>query len=246
MANSTQIVVDFSDVKESTGINPKAQPEGDYLMKIVKVDMMKTKEKGDPMALILFQDANMRSAVYPYYCTFATNMLWKIRNTFIAAGVPVPKGKGKIDLAKLVNKEVGVTLEDDEYDGKPKSVISSVFHRDELEPTEAEEDDELEDDEDEEVEEEALAPKTKKKAPAPVEEEEEEDEEEAEEEEEEAPKVSARTAKRRAEKAAAAAADEEEEEDDEEEEEAPAPVKKKRKPAPVVDDEDDDLDLDDI
>ena len=248
MANSTQIVVDFSDVKESTGINPKAQPEGDYLMKIVKVDMMKTKEKGDPMALILFQDANMRSAVYPYYCTFATNMLWKIRNTFIAAGVPVPKGKGKIDLAKLVNKEVGVTLEDDEYDGKPKSVISSVFHRDELEPTEAEEDDELEDEEEEEETIIDAAPPAKRKKAAPVvEEEEEEDEEEAEEEEEEeAPKVSARTAKRRAEKAAAAAAAEEDEDDEEEEEEAPAPVKKKRKPAPVVDDEDDDLDLDDI
>lgn len=249
---SLVINVDFSDVKESSGINPKQQDEGDYLAKIIKVEMTKTKAKDgkapEPMALILFQDANMRSAVYPYYCTFGDNMLWKIRNTFIAAGVPVPKSKGKIDLGKLINKEVGITLEDDEYDGKMKSVISAVFHKDELEPTEAEEDDfeEEEDDEEEVVEE---APKKKRKA-APVVEEE-DDEEEEDEEEEEAPKVSKRTAARRAAKEAAAAAAEEDEDDEEEEEEAPAPVKKskKAKAAPVVeedDEEDDDLELDDI
>lgn len=259
MATSTKISVDFSDVKESSGINPKHQDEGDYGMRIVRAEIGKTKGKDgkapEPMALILFQDVNMRSAVYPYYCTFASNMLWKIRNTFIAAGVPVPKGKGTIDVAKLVGKEVGVTLEDDEYDGKMKSVISAVFHKDELEPTEADEDDIDDEDfeDEEEVEEEAPAPKAKKKkAPAPVEEDEDDEEEDDEEEEEApAPKVSARTAKRRAEKAAAAkAAEEEEDDEDEEEEEAPAPVKKKRKPAPKPveedDEDDDDLDLEDL
>jgi hypothetical protein len=258
---SLVVTVDFSDVKESSGINPKQQPEADYLMRIIKVEMKKTKEKNEPMALILFQDANMRSAVYPYYCTFSDNMLWKIRNAFIAAGVPVPKSKGKIDLGKLVNKEVGVTLEDDEYDGKMKSVISAVFHKDELEPTDAEEDDfEDDEEEDEEEVEEAPVKKSKKKAPAPVEEEDEEEEAEEEDEEEEeepAPVVKApskRTLARRAEKEAAAKAAaeaEEEDDEDEEEEEAPAPVAKKKakaKPAPVVEDDedDDDLDLDDI
>jgi len=252
---SLVISVDFSDVKESSGINPKQQAEGDYLARIIKVEMKKTKEKNEPMALILFQDANMRSAVYPYYCTFTDNMLWKIRNAFIAAGVPVPKSKGKIDLGKLINKEVGITLEDDEYDGKMKSVISAVFHKDELEPTEAEDDDfedEEEDDEEETIIDAAPPAKRKKAAPAPVEEEDDEEEEDEEEEEPEEPKVSKRTAARRAAKAeaeAAAAAAEDEDDEDEEEEEAPAPVKKRKaKPAPVVEDEDDedDLDLDDI
>lgn len=243
---SLVINVDFSDVKESSGINPKQQPEGDYLMRIIKVEMKSTKEKNEPMALLLFQDANMRSAVYPYYCTFTDNMLWKIRNAFIAAGVPVPKSKGKIDLGKLINKEVAVTLEDDEYDGKMKSVISAVFHKDELEPVDAEEDDFVEDDEEEE--EEAPAPVKKKKAAAPVVEE--DDEEEDDEEEEEAPVVKApskRTLARRAEKEAAAAAAAEEEDEDDEEEEVVAPVKKKAKAAPVVEEDDeDDLDLDEI
>lgn len=226
---SLVVTVDFSNVKDSSGINPKHQDEGDYPAKIIKVEMTKTKgkdgKKPEPMALILFQDANMRSAVYPYYCTFADNQLWKIRNTFIAAGLPVPKNKAKIDLGKLIGKDVAISLEDDEYDGKMKSVISAVFHRDELEPTEdAADDDELEEDEDdveveeEEEEEEAPAPKAKKRKPAPAPEPEEDDEEE---------------------------------EDEEEEEPAPAPKRKaKAKPAPVVEDdeedEDDDLDLDEL
>lgn len=219
MATSTIINVDFSNVKESSGINPKNQPEGDYAMRIIKAEVGKTKNN-DPMVIILFQDQNMRSAVYPYYCTLADNMLWKIRNAFIAAGLPVPKSKGKLDVARLVNKEVGVTLEDDEYEGKPKSVISAVFHKDELEPVEAEDGDFEDDDEVEEPE-----------------------VEEVEEEEEEAPAPKARKAKR-----APAPVVEEEDDDDEEEEPAPAP-KRKAKPAPIVeedDDDDDDLELDDV
>jgi hypothetical protein len=213
-ATSTIISVDFSNVKESSGINPKNQPEGDYAMRIIKAEVGKTKNN-DPMVILLFQDSNLRSAVYPYYCTLADNMLWKIRNAFIAAGLPVPKSKGKLDVAKLVNKEVGVSLEDDEYEGKPKSVISAVFHKDELEPIESEDDDEIEDDEPEveedEEEEEAPAPKARKaKAkPAPVVEEDDDDEED-DEEEEPAPVVK----KVRAKKAAAAVVEEDDDEDD--------------------------------
>lgn len=222
MAASTIINVDFSNVKESSGINPKAQPEGDYAMRIIKAEVGKTKAN-DPMVILLFQDSNMRSAVYPYYCTLADNMLWKIRNAFIAAGLPVPKSKGKLDVAKLVNKEVGVTLEDDEYEGKPKSVISAVFHKDELEPIEAEDDDEIEDEEEPEVEED----EEEEEAPAPV-----------------------KKAKAKA-KPAPVVEEDDEEDDEEEEEPAPAPKRKaKAKPAPVVeddeDDEDDDLELDDV
>jgi len=217
MAVKNEVVVDFSDVKESSGINPKHQEEGDYLLRIISADQKKTKD-GDPMVLFLLQDVNLRGAVYPYYCPLTPKMLWKIRNLFIAAGQAVPKAKGKLDLNKVTGKEVGVTLADDEYEGRMRSTIDAVFHKDELEPTDDIDDveDEVEDEEieEDEVEEEAPAPKAKKKAaPAPVEEE-----------------------------------DDEEDEEDEEEEPAPAPVKKKAKakPAPVEEEDDDDLDLDDI
>lgn len=220
MAN--YIDVDFSDVKERSGFNPKHQEPGDYLLKITKAELGKSKA-GEQQITVAFQDVNNRSAVYPYYCPLSTNMLWKIRNVFIAAGQKVPKGKGRIDLDKILNKEVGATLGDDEYNNQLKSVIENLFHKDELEPVEAEDDDAPEEDEDEieeaeveedEEEEEAPAPKKRKAKPAPEPEPEEDDEEEAEEEEPE-----------------------------------PAPVKKKgkaKKPAPVEEDEDDDLDLDDL
>lgn len=216
MAN--YVDVDFSDVKERSGFNPKHQEAGDYLLKITKAEIGKSKG-GDPQITISFQDVNLRSAVYPYYCPLSTNMLWKIRNVFIAAGQKVPKGKGRIDLDKILNKEVGATLGDDEYNNTLKSVIENLFHKDELEPVDAEEDDAPEDDEEdveveEEEEEEAPAPKAKKRKPAPEPEE-----------------------------------DDEEEDDEEEPEPAPVKKKgkAKAKPAPVEEeDEDDDLDLDDL
>jgi len=240
MAKQTTVVsVDFSDVKESTGINPRHQPEGDYLLKITEATVGKSKAQ-DTMITVLLQDVNMRSATYPYYCVLKDNQLWKLRNLFLAAGLPVPKAKGKLDVAKLKGKEVGVTLIDDEYDGKEKSVIDAVFHKDELEGESVEaEDDDFEEDEEDEVEVDDV------------------DEDEEEEEEAPAPKKSKAKAKKAPEPEPE---DDEDDEDDEEEEEEPAPVKKKApakkakakaKPAPVEDDEDEDedddeLDLDDI
>lgn len=249
MAKNQIVNVDFSDVKDSTGINPKHKPEGEYLLKISKAEVTKTKND-EPMVLFLLQATDDRSAVYPYYCPLTPASLWKIRTLFINLGLPVPKSKGKLNVGSTEGREIGVALEDDEYNGKMKSVIVNTFPANELEAVDSESDDEdYEDDVEEEEEEEA--PKAKKRKAAPVVEEDEDDEEE-DEEEEEAPvvkKPSARTLKRRAEKAAAekAALEAEEDEDDEEEEEE-VPVKKtrKKKPAPVEEDEDDDLDLDDI
>lgn len=224
---STVISVDFSDVKESSGINPRHQPEGDYLLRITDAQVGKSKA-GDTMITFLLQDVNMRSATYPYYCVLKDNQLWKLRNLFIAAGLSVPKSKGKLDVAKTVGKEVGVTLVDDEYDGKEKSVIDAVFHKDELEGSTVEaEDDDFEDEEEEveledEIEEEEEAPKKSKAKRQPEPEPEDDEEEDDEEEEEEEPVKPAKKSK----------------------------AKAKAKPAPVEEDEDDEdddeLDLDDI
>lgn len=212
------VTVDFSNVKESSGINPVHQEEGDYVGRIVKADLTKSKA-GDPQIVIVIQDTARRSATYPYYCGLTENQLWKLRNVLIAAGLPVPKSKGKVNIDRLVNKEVGITLEDDEYNGKLKSVIAAVMPKDDVESdVEAEADDfdeEIIEDEVEEVEEVEEAPKRKAKAkPAPV--------EEVEEEELDL-----------------------EEEEEEDEEPAPAPkARRKAAPAPVEEDEDEDDDLD--
>lgn len=212
---------DFSGVKDRSQYSPKHMAEGDYLAVVTSVEETKSKEKKEDMWVFGITLADHRSATYPYYVNIENaDQLWKLRNLSIACGVPVGKKAMKIDPNKLVGKQLGVALADDEYDGKMKSVIDAMMPKSELADYAEVVDDDTEPDEDdfeepaveeEEEEEEAPAPKKKRKAkPAPV--------------------------------------VEEDEDDEEEEEPEPAPVKKTRKakakPAPVEEDEDDDLELD--
>lgn len=262
--------LDFTNVKESTGVNPKHKEEGEYLAKITEVRDDPAKD-GEAMWCWIIKPVDDASAAYPYYVKLVDNQLWKLRNLFIAAGIPLPKKAVKIDPNKVLGKTIGIVLEDDEYEGKMKSVISAVLPKEELSdyaPTELDDDVEEEDDEEE-------APVAKKKAPVVEDDEddEEEDEEPApvkrgrprkvvEEEEDEEPAPAPKKRGRPA-KVVEPEEDEDDEEDDEpvapvkrgrgrpkkvvevedDEEEAPAP-KKRGRPKKVVEEDDDDLDLD--
>lgn len=172
----TKHVVDFSDVQDSGGrrFSKKRQPEGDYRAKIVAVEDSPSSKDGVAQYLFTIQ---VGRHTYPYYCKLQKNQLWKLRGLLKAAGLNVPSKRVNVDPTKAVNKEVAVTLEDDEYEGKPQSTVEAVFPLSELnegvedqdEDTE-EEVEETEEEETEEEEEEEPAPKPKKKkaAPAPV------------------------------------------------------------------------------
>lgn len=219
--------LDFSNVKESSGINPKHVESGEYAAKITGVTEVEAKD-GVPMWLFTITPDEHRSATYPYYCKLQENQLWKVRNLFISAGLGklvAGKAKSTVDPNKVVGKAIGILLEEDEYEGKMKSVIEAVMPMSDLEDGGVEEDPEI--DVDEEEEEEVVAPKKRKAAPVVEEEDEEEEEEEA-----PAPK-------KRAKKAKPAPVEEEEEE---EEEEVPAPKKRKAKAAPVVEEDEEEED----
>jgi ribosomal protein L12E/L44/L45/RPP1/RPP2 len=144
-------VVDFTNVKEGGTFNKKRVPAGDYLAKVTKVQ--DAEAKSDKTFQWLFTISLENAAgVYPYYCKLQENQLWKLRNLFVAAGITVPKKKMKVDPSKVVGKFIGVTMEDDEYEGKAQSNIASVFPASELAEGDADDD---EDEEDEEGEEEA-------------------------------------------------------------------------------------------
>lgn len=123
--------VDFSNVKEGSGINPVRVEEGDYLAKIISVEDHESKA-GNPTWVFVFQLDDRKSATYPYYCGLVDNQLWKIRNLLVAAGKTVPKKRVNVDPNSIVGKEVGITLSDDEYEGKEKSVIDAIFPASEL------------------------------------------------------------------------------------------------------------------
>lgn len=119
-------IVDFTNVKDGGQFNPKHKVAGDYKAKVASVEDAKSKE-GNEMWVFTVTLPGDSTASYPYRCLFADNQLWKIRNLFVAAGIQVPKKKVNVDPSKLVNKFIGVTLEDDEYEGKMKSVITATF-----------------------------------------------------------------------------------------------------------------------
>jgi hypothetical protein len=226
--------LDFSNVKESSGINPKHVEDGDYLAKVIEVRDDPAKD-GEAMWLFIFKLADNTTATYPYYCKLVDNQLWKLRNLFIAAGVDLPKRAVKIDPNKVVGKEVGLVLEGEEYEGKMKSVISAIIPKSDLAEyaAGADEDD---DDEDDDEEEEVVPVKRGRGRPKKVVEEEDDEDEDDEEEEAPAPKKRGRPRK----------VVEPEEDDDDEEDEEPAPKKRGRgRPRKVVEPEEDEDDEDD-
>lgn len=197
-------IIDFSNVKERGNFNPKNIESGDYVAEITKVEQTEAKD-GESMWVFSVVLEDVPRATYPYYCKLVDNQFWKVKALFGAAGVNVGQRKVKVDPNKLVGKTIGVAMEDDEYEGRLKSVIAEVFPPDEVtgEADTAPEDDDLEEDE---IEEET--PKRTKKKPAP---EPEEEDEEDEEDEEEKPAPKKRTARKKK-----PVVEEDDEEDDDE------------------------------
>lgn len=128
--------LDFSGVKDRGAFNPHRVEEGDYAATIVKVEDAKANESGNAMFVFTIKLDRFSQYTYPYRCVLTDNQLWKLRNIAVAAGLNVPKKRLKFDPNKIVNKKVGVTLVDDDYekDGKTieKSEVSAVFPMSEL------------------------------------------------------------------------------------------------------------------
>lgn len=119
--------VDMSGVKDRGAFNPKRVAEGDYAAVITKVEDAKVKDSDEFMYVFTIKPKKYSQYSYPYRCKLTENQLWKLRNIMVAAGINVPKKRMKLDPNKAVGKSIGITLEDDEYEGKPKSEISAVF-----------------------------------------------------------------------------------------------------------------------
>ena len=126
-------VLDFSNVKDGPAVKPKRLPEGDYLFTITSYSatITQTEAKNEMWTFVLTPNAH-KNASYAYRCILTEKALWKLRNLLIACGLSVPKKSVRVDPAKLVGKQCGGTLEDDEYEGKERSEVTAVFPADEL------------------------------------------------------------------------------------------------------------------
>lgn len=175
MALPNKIVVDFTNTKDRSGVNPIHQDPGDYrgVLKSVEHTIAQTENKTKQLVYII-GDADRPSATYRYNCPLTENSLWKIRNLLIAAGIEVPKKRLNIAAIaeRILGREIGMALDDDEYQGRLRSQVVNVFPvkdlpDDESTPADVEDEDEDEDDDDE-VEEEPTPRRTRKAAAAPA------------------------------------------------------------------------------
>lgn len=156
----TARTLDFTNVKDAAKFTNRRVPSGDYLARVSKVEDAKAKGDDLPQYLFTIVLEKYKRDSYPYYCKLVENQLWKLRNLFVAAGIAVPKKRVKLDPNRVVGKLIAVSVDDDEYEGREKSVISQVFPASELtldegEPPaeDTEETEEAEDDAEEESEE---------------------------------------------------------------------------------------------
>lgn len=132
---ATRRAIDFTNVKESSGVSKPRMPEGDYKAKIISVTDKPAKD-GVDMWEFHIQLVDRASAVYPYFTKLQENQLWKLRNLLIAAGKQVPKKRINVDPNNLVGSVIGITLIDAEYEGREQSEIDGVLPVDELGETE--------------------------------------------------------------------------------------------------------------
>lgn len=127
---ATKRAIDFSNVKEQGNFNTRRVQAGQYKAKITAADDHKSNAGNEGWVLSVVLDGKRGS--YPYYLQSSAEAAWKVRNVLVAAGLTVPKKRVNVDINKVVGKAIGVEMDDDEYEGKPKSVIVDVFPVSEL------------------------------------------------------------------------------------------------------------------
>ncbi|QDF15999.1 hypothetical protein H3N89_gp34 [Microbacterium phage MonChoix] len=154
-----KIRLDFSKVEERSGWNTKHIPEGLHEMKIVAVDDKEANDGTDMLTYALVPtDPRYKTRRFPWYCKQQPNQLFKIRDLFVAAGIPVPKKAQMIDPDRPIGKLVAVEITDatGQYEGR--SEINGIYELSILDdggsaPTDDDEDDEEEWAEEEEADE---------------------------------------------------------------------------------------------
>lgn len=129
MADAKKRRVDFSNVKDGKRYGNTHVEEGDYKFKVTGVDEIKDDE-GEYRWDFELQMVGRASATYPYRCKLVESQMWKLRNLLVAAGKKVPKSAVNVDPNNVVGSVVGGTATDDEYGGRLRSVIDTVFPAD--------------------------------------------------------------------------------------------------------------------
>lgn len=146
------VTLDGKKMKEGGG--SRRVPEGDYKVKITKaVREVNPNTDNTQIKLTLdILDGPKSSGTIIDYLTLTEKAMFRVGNLLDALGMNYPGKAFKLPLDKLVGKEFGVTMADDEYNGKIKSKSADYLDLETingiLDGSDVEDEDEDEDDED--------------------------------------------------------------------------------------------------
>lgn len=134
MAAVAAEALDFTNVKDGSQFSKTRFPEGDYKARITKVESATPKNDPDAKMWVFTIEVSYkgRRGTYPFYCKLVENQLWKLRALIAASGTVLPKKRMKIDPNKLVGRYIGVTLQDEEYNGKIQSGVQYTLPLDQI------------------------------------------------------------------------------------------------------------------
>jgi hypothetical protein len=141
--------LDFTKVEERSGWNTRHIPEGLHQMKVAAVEDTEAQDGTDMWVFALVPtEGKYATRRFPFYCKLQTNQLWKVRDLFVAAGIPVPKKATMLDPNKVVGKLIAVEVIDEKGQYEGRSSAQGTYGLDVLDGLDAPED-EPEDDEEE-------------------------------------------------------------------------------------------------
>lgn len=125
--------VDFSNVGERRQGKPAAHvPEGDYVLEIKDYEIRskqddESKKRISWECAIISPSAHAGKTIY-HNTGLSPESLWSLRNLLEDAGVKVPKKMVDVPLGKMIGKQFGATLADDDYNPeKIKSKVAGTF-----------------------------------------------------------------------------------------------------------------------
>lgn len=110
--------VDFTGVPERGPRRPRFPSgiEGDYKLKVVKVEENEKSKAGNPQWIVTFLGLTgaVKGKKGTEYFALVPDALWKLRDFLEALGLKVSGKKAKLNPQKLVDKVVGAHIQDGE------------------------------------------------------------------------------------------------------------------------------------
>jgi hypothetical protein len=125
--------IDFEGVEERRGGASAHVPPGDYIVKVADYEIRTKKDDNSrryiSWALDIVAPSEFKGKRVYFITSLVKESLWNLRNFLEDMGVKVPARAVDVPLAKLKGRELGITVDDDEYEGKIKSKVVSTFNK---------------------------------------------------------------------------------------------------------------------